>query len=322
MSEAPRLSVVMITPDKYARLRKSISYLEQQPECGQIELILVSPGELPDPPADGWRAFARVVPVRTGPFRGIGYTAAEGVRHATAPVVVVVEDHTFVGEGWVAALLDRHRESWAGVAPAMKNANPGPISWAEILLDFGPAVHPITAGPSNSAPWHHTSYKRELLLAFDSELERMLAAEVWLQSRLVEAGHRFWLEERTWISHVNISSWGSFLKAQFAGGRLYGTSRAAGERWGALRRIFFACAGPLIPLRRSMLLARHAKRTGAPVGNLAFLTACVCGLTFACLGEISGYLFGEGTTRRIRLAYEYDRRSHVRSEDLAGLERN
>ena len=314
-----RLSVVLITSDGYSRLRKSVASLRRQPECRQMELIIASPSGLPDAREEDWSDFARVLVVKTGPFRGVGHPSWEATRHASAPIVVYVEDHAYVGDGWAAMLLKRHEEGFAAVAPAMLNGNPGPVSWADFLLNFGPVVFPIRSGTSDYTPWHHTSYKRELLLECGADLERMLAAEVGLETRLLRAGHRMWVDGGATVSHVNLSLWRSFLRGQFVGGRLYGAMRAEAETWSVLRRLLYVVMAPLIPLWRAPRVAAHVARTGAPGLNIIFLAACVCGLTAATLGEVSGYLFGEGSMRRKRAWYEFSRESHVRPADIAVL---
>jgi len=40
---APALSVVLVTPDSFALIRKAVRFLRAQSACGRIELILVAP---------------------------------------------------------------------------------------------------------------------------------------------------------------------------------------------------------------------------------------------------------------------------------------
>ena len=51
----------------------------------------------------------------------------------------------------------------------MRNANPkSAISWANLLIEYGPWLDPAPAGKASHLPGHNSSYKRDVLLGYGS----------------------------------------------------------------------------------------------------------------------------------------------------------
>ncbi len=124
------LSVVIVTPDCYETIRKTIRYLRAQTVRHRLE---PDNAELQD--------FLQVRVVEVGAITSTGAARAAGIHQASAPVVAFAEDHSYPDPGWADALIEAHRQPWAAVGPAMANANPATlISWANLFLNFGPWV--------------------------------------------------------------------------------------------------------------------------------------------------------------------------------------
>ena len=93
------------------------------------------------------------------------------MREASAPIVVFTEDHCFPEPEWAAALLARHAEPWAAVGPVLRNANPETtVSWADLLIAYGPWLAPGVAGPKDHLPGHNSSYKTSVLREYGDRL--------------------------------------------------------------------------------------------------------------------------------------------------------
>jgi len=311
----PEMSVVLVTPDSYRRLQNTITSLARQTVSLAPEIVIVSPRRLPDPQDPCWARFSAVKLVPAGPYLKLAYPKAVAVSHCTAAIVAFGEDHCFPEPDWAENLIRCHGDGWAAVAPALRNGNPGAVSWADCLLNFGPHVSPVAPGSVLTTPWHNTSYKRDLLNAYGERLEHMLEAEIRIHSDLARNGRQLCLAANTVASHINISCWRSFLLAQLLGGRLCGSARAEAAGWSGARRLLHASMLPLIPYWRAPQVIADAKRTMRDGWNPAFLLACICGLAASALGEVSGYVFGAGSMGRRRITYEYDRNRHVRSAD-------
>lgn len=318
---APLLSVILVTPDTYRRVRKTIQSLQKQSACGLLEIIIASPAlDLPDALPEDWECFHNVKVVSTGPFRNTGHPRAVAASHASADVVAFAEDHCFPRAGWAESIASLRHLPWAAISPALENENPGPLSWADFLLNFGPAVAPTNARASDYTPWHNTAYKRNLLCEYGERLEHMLEVEIRLQQDLAQRGHQCYLAAEIRAGHINISRWRSFLSGQFLGGRIYSRARAEAFHWNIWKRLLYSACWPLIPFVRFPRVLGDARRTKPAGDNARFWIACAGGLAASACGEAAGYLLGAGSAGRDRISFEFERHLHIREGDLALLD--
>jgi glycosyl transferase family 2 len=310
------LSVVVITPDAFDTVRRTVRALAAQEVRNRIEIVLVAPPRaFPPPDEPDLRGFHGVRKVEVPSLQSSACARALGVRAATAPVVAFVEDHAFPSAGWASALIERHRESWAAVAPSVINGNPGSlISWANLVIEYGPWLHPVAGGPTSHLPGHNGSYKRDVLLAYGDRLEAMIEAETVLHWDLRMQGHKLYLEPAARMAHVNFSDPWTWIPLRFNGGRLFAACR--GRSWSVFRRALYAAAAPLIPLVRLARTVRDLLRPGRPRRLLPrlFLPLAV-GLAIDGLGEMVGYAFGMGNAMRVLTDMEFDRRRHLNARD-------
>jgi hypothetical protein len=295
VSAMPAMSVVVITPDRYETVRKTIRHLKMQKICGDLEIIIAAPSahalELEDSAFLGFHNH-RIVEV--GPMNSTARARAAGVSASSAPIVAFAEDHAYPAPGWAEALINRHQEDWAAVAPVITNANPRSItSWANLLIEYAQWLEPSPGGARDHLPGHNGSYKRDVLLKYGDRLEAMLDAESILHWDLRSRGYRLYLEPKARTFHQNFSAKSASLKLRFNGGRLFASSRA--RDWSLGRRALFVCASPLIPIVRCLRITRELFRPGRPRYLLPqVLPALVAGLVFDGAGEMSGYAFGPG----------------------------
>src|SRR5262245_35845315 len=137
---AAQMSVVLVTPDSYENIRKTMERLRAQTVTDQLEIVIVAPSlttlnfnisEL--------TFFGRVRVVEVGEIRSTGKAVASGVREASAPVVTYAEEHAHPDPEWAEALIKAHRQSWAAVGAMIINANHGNTNrWANYFTYFGP----------------------------------------------------------------------------------------------------------------------------------------------------------------------------------------
>ena len=248
------MSVVLVTPDDYQAIRKTVQHLRAQNVKNELELIIVAPRRATldlDPKELADFFDYRVVEV--GTIESGGHAVAAGIRQARASVVVYVEEHSYPAPDWAEALIRAHRQPWAAVGPVMLNANPGSmISWAALFFDFSAFVAPAHAGVVGALPSHQTSYKRALLLDYGLMLEHMLEAEVFLQQDLQAKGYQLYLEPAARTAHLNVSRFGSFLRQEYYGYRQFAANRARHECWSPLRRWLVHRSRPAHTVRASM----------------------------------------------------------------------
>lgn len=289
------MSVVVVTPDDYRTIRKTIRHLRSQKLSRRLELVFVAPSsEALNLDESEMQDFYGYRVVEVGPVHSTAKARAAGVRAASAPVVALTEDHSYPAPGWAEALMKRHQEDWAAVGPVMHNANPRSLtSWASFLVEYSQWLGPAEGGEREHLPGHNGTYKRDILLAYGDRLEEMLDAESVLHWDLRAKGHRLWLEPAARTFHQNFSQPAAIVSLRFNGGRLFASSRA--RKWPVWRRFLFSVASPLIPLVRCFRISRELRKPGRPGYLLPrLLPALLFSLAFDGAGEMIGYAFGPG----------------------------
>jgi len=312
VTSTPALSVVLITPDSFETVRRTVECVVRQNVRSSIELIVVAPESATiDVDQTLVGPLAGVQVVRLASLTPTGPARAAAIRAARAPIVAFGEEHCFPQPGWAEALLNAHRDRAAAVGPAMRNANPGTIvSWADLLIGYGPWLEPVERSERRYLPGHNSSYKRAVLLEYGDALDTLMEAETVLMWDLARRGHRLLLEPAAVAAHVNFGYWSSWVQVMFLNGRAFADTRAA--RWSRVRRMAFAVASPLIPFVRLMRTLGHVRRVrrGALFAARVVPTVFV-GLVFDAAGQMAGYAAGAGVAHERLAAFEWHRLKHT-----------
>jgi len=314
----PDLSVVVVAPNRYENIRKTIRHLRGQTVRERLEIIMVMPSaDGLGVDADAFEDFLRVRVVEAGTIGSIAGAVATGIRQASAPVVALVEDHAYPDAGWAEALIGAHRQPWAAVGPAIGNANPGSmISWASLFFSYGRWVEPAASGTVDDLPGHNSSYKRTVLLDYGLELEAMLTREGSLHRDLQAKGYRLCLERAAKIYHLNVSLPSSYVLLRFHAARMYASTRVRSEAWSPLRRLVYIGGGPIIPLVYLCRMLREIRRSGHWAQLLPrILPVLILGSVVSAAGEMVGYAFGSGDARQQLSHFDFHRLRHVTAQD-------
>jgi hypothetical protein len=312
---SPALTVVLLAPDELASVERTLDALERQTVAGRLEVVVVAAGAAAREPTARWAR--RALPVRrveVGALDGVGRGYAEGIRAAGAPVVALGEDHAFPEPGWAEALLAAHGDGVGAVGSVMVNANPERwLSWANLLVGYGPWVEPARDGEMADLPGANVSYPTALLRALDGEdraLDRLLEREGGLHAALRARGLRLVLAAGARTQHVNVAQAGATARLRFNVGRLYAAQRAQREAWPAWRRAAYAAASPLIPLVRLRREAGALRRRGLRLRGPA-LAGLVAGLALDGAGQAAGFGRGPGRSLAVLADFEFERERHA-----------
>ncbi|HWP92350.1 MAG TPA: glycosyltransferase [Thermodesulfobacteriota bacterium] len=320
---SPEISVVIVTPDSFTTIRNTIACLSKQTAKDQMEVVIVSPSaECINTNSPELSAFRWVKIVELRNIESIAQGNAAGIRRATAPVVVLAEDHSFPTPDWAQALIEAHQQPWAAVGPVVYNANPGSaISWADFLIGYGHWIDPGRKGTVDHLPGHNSSYKSKVLLEYGSKLEGMLEAESVLHWDLRKKGYQLYLDPAAKIYHVNFGLMSSWIPVQFHGGRMFAATRA--QYWSIPRRLLYAACSPLIPAVRFSRIVRKLKGSESP-HNIPRGTfpALAIGLLVSALGEMLGYALGAGEAKQKLADLEFHRIRHISERDRLFIEDN
>jgi len=317
-ASVPALSVVIVAVRGTASIEHTLRHLRAQTARRSIEVIVVaSSSDAVDREALGASEFAsfRVVPV--GPILQRGRAAAVGMLAARAPVVGLIEDHSFPEPTWAAALIAAHAGPWTGVGPAVDNANPqSAMSWVNFILSYGIFSGTPPAGERELLPWHNSSYKRAALDPYADRLGVLLDWEGHLQHALRASGHRLYLEPAARTRHINVSRLSSTIGLNLQRGRILGAQRSERERWGSGRKLAQAAAFPLFPIQQLRHLSAMIRAMPIPRSLVLrvyaglWVTLCIM-----ALGEAWGLVAGAGDAIARLEDFELYRTRHLARGD-------
>lgn len=317
---SPELSVVIVTPDDFATINNTMGCLMNQTVKDKMEIVIVAPSaDCINPHNSETVDFPWVKVVEVGTVKSIAWGNAEGARHVTAPVIVFAEDHAYPDPDWAEALIRAHEQQWAAVGPVVRNANPGSaLSWADLLMTYGPWLDPTPAGMVGHLPGYNCSYKRSILMEYDRELESMLREEIFLHQDLCSNGFQIYLEPSAKVAHTNLSLPSSWVKMRFLSGRVFAAARS--KNWSALRRAVYILGAPLIPIIRIRRIIFEAYKPGRLQNmeismRIRVLISIIFGSVLDGLGQLTGFAIGAGRSEEKLSAYEFHRHSHLTEKD-------
>jgi len=312
---SPAMSVVLVTPDTYETIDLSLTHLLAQSARDQLEIVIVvASADTLNAEESVLAAFHSFQVVEIGKIGTMGEANAAGVRLARTPVVVFVEEHSFVQPDWAQALIEAHHQPWAAVGPVVDNANGDSlVGWADFLVGYGPWFDPSRGGVRDFVPGHNSSYKRALLLEYGTDLDGMLETETILQSDLRQKGHQLYLEPAARISHLNFEIPSVWIRAQYHSGRAFAAPRS--EHWHLARRLLYVVSGPLIPLVRLVRILGHVRGArGQLAPPAAVWPVLLLGLGVSAVGEMVGYVLGAGDAVQRRCDLEFHRARYLTAE--------
>lgn len=318
--KSPEISVVIVTPDELATIGNTMECLLNQTVKDRMEIVIVVPLAVRinrdnSKPLD----FNRVKVVEVGTVKSIAWGNAEGTRHATAPVIAFAEDHSYPDPDWAEVLIRAHEQQWAAVGPVIRNANPdSALSWADLLMTYGPWLDPTPAGMVDHLPGYNCSYKRSILMEYDRELESMLREEIFLHQDLRSNGFQIYLEPKAKVSHTNLSLPSSWVETRFLTGRVFAAARS--KNWSVLKRAVYILGAPLIPVIRIRRIIFEAYKPGRLQSmeismKIRVLIAIIFGSILDGLGQLMGFAIGAGRSEEKLSAYEFHRHSHLSEKD-------
>ena len=304
----PQLTFVLLTPDNYETVGTTVACVARDPRSREVELLIVieNPENLnADPQAT--EGFHSLQVLQTPISSGSGAARAAAVRVATAPIVVFGEDHCFPQDGWIDALVRAYAEPYAAVGPVVTNANPSNlVSWADLLMGYGPWLAPGRSKETEHLPGHNSSYRKDVLLTIDEDLAEMFEAESAMHWRLRSLGHRLYQESNARVAHTNFDQWGVWLRVSYHAGRVFADTRAL--HWSRVHRLAFAIASPLVPFVRLWRHLRQAIEAGLPLSLVARVAPVLTiGLIANAAGQCIGAAAGPGNSRATLVEWDFHR---------------
>jgi hypothetical protein len=183
-----------------------------------------------------------------------------------------MEEHCEVQPGWAEAMLRAHEGPWWGVGCDFVNANPGAgKSDKGFRMNYGVYVRP-QGGPGRvkRIAGQNSSFKRDILLRYEKQLDRMMNADLVMQWKMGEEGGQLFYEPAARMAHRNENTIRSLCVGVFYWNWCFSHVRADVFHWGLLRRVAWIVVAPLIPWVRLARILIGTLRLG-PAELVQFL---------------------------------------------------
>lgn len=311
-SPVPAASVIIVASAGRESIEKILRRLKLQSVAKTLEIIISAHanavGEIAASPVEGFHSFKVIAADLSSSAR-----ARAAAFHLTkSPIIILCEDHCFpIGRQWAQLIIEAHNSNYSGVGPVMRNANPNTaLSWANLVIEYGPWLYREGAIVSKTIPGHNSSYKREVLASYDEKLSDMLEAEWIMQNQLSDEGHQFLIDPRIIVEHINFSRFYESVRLRLFAGWMFGASRSVA--WGRLRRLLYATSFPAIAVvRLARLMGQFYKCPDARPHMFRCLPIASVLLLLDALGEAVGYAFGDLGHRGSLAELEYNRSQNV-----------
>jgi len=287
LGPSPALSVVVAALDGYPVIEQVHHCLEAQTLRDRLEILFVC--DVKDRlnlPAGFESAFPDVVVVEGGAEILLHEARELGVWKASAPYVLILEDHCLPADDCLERMLARLAEGWCAVGPAFVSGNTrSRIGIAANYLTYGEWMghdkgeqRPFVAGFNSAFPV-------SVLRSRGALLKEDLAAPSTLQMDLSRQGHRFYFEAGARMTHWEASHFAGVCEILVGNGRGLGALRA--RRWGLTRKVLVSCLIPVLIAHRGLRALRTWWRLGErSVAVFLYLFPLA---TIWSLAELRGY---------------------------------
>jgi hypothetical protein len=244
------------------------------------------------------------------PERGaFGALRADLVRLARAPIVAFVEEHVEVLPGWLAGIEDALSSGeYAAAGGEVHPLNPG-VGISDLVAAMNYVRWQPPARRRERADvivGHNAAYRRDDLLAFGAELDRLLGSEVVLQRALVERGRPLLVDPAIRIAHRNETTVRSICRGYYLWNVSFGETWARTEQWSTARRAAQVAGVPWWVARRVTQMLREAQPESRRV-LLRKFPALLAAQTSGAAGIAVGCTLGDrGRAARRFTDYEMD----------------
>lgn len=283
----PSLSILLPAMKGYASVAAALAAWDAQSLRSRLEIVVLCPAGLG--PAPGAQNPAHVV-VDTG-AADLHEARALGISHATAPYIMLAEDHCLPDPNWAESILARIDEGWDGVVSTLRpGTRTGAFPEGSFLIGYGEWMEPISSGPTDIMCGWNGTLRRDLLLAIDpAELRVLMRLGAFLVRLIRDNGARFFLESRARMRHFDPP--GAFYECFliFLVGLGFGAMRT--RHWFPPLRLFYLFLFPAIAAAHFRRALRHFRRAPATV-HFAALPAAGVLAVFWGIGESIGAVAG------------------------------
>lgn len=288
----PKVSIAMVVGNRRERAARALSSVLAQPDLDQAEILLLDAGAPSSEDLAG-SDHPAVRTIRTNGSGTFGSLRAKAITESRAPIVAFVEDHIETGPSWLSAILRRFEGPWDAVGAEVHNANAQVgVSESIALINYGLWSPPMESGEASLLAGNNTSYRREVLLRYEDQLDDLMLSDTVLQWKIAMDGHRLFADSSVSIRHLNPTTTRNAIKAEYFYHWAFSALRSQIFHWSAFQKIRYFVLSPIVPWLRFARLVRMVQQKwpdqleavlGRSPRILLFLHAAVVGQNMGLL---------------------------------------
>jgi Glycosyl transferase family 2 len=281
------MSVVLAALDDYTIIEQVHWCVEAQTIRPDLEVILVCRSEEAlDLPDRFTESYPDIVVIEMGDEVLLNEARAAGARRASAPYVLILEDHCLPFPDCLERMVSRLREGWTAVGPALVSGNTvSRVGIAANFLTYGQWMGCKRGGQRSFVAGYNSAFSLETILARGDRLTQDLIAPSALQMELAREGHRFYFEHRAVMAHWEASTFRGVRRILSGNGRALGMVRA--RRWSTAQKVLASLLNPI--LIGSRFLRGVAAFSRAETRHVASLMLLMPLALLWTLAELGGY---------------------------------
>jgi hypothetical protein len=147
-------------------------------------------------------------------------------------------------------------------------------------------------GPVKFVAGQNSTFKRDLLLRYDEQLELLMNADLVMQWMLLRDGYEFLHEPSVKIAHLNENAVSRLCVGAFYWNWCFSNARAEVFKWSPIRKVMWIVLSPLIPWVRFGRMSASVSRDGfARIGQFICDIPAIFAVNYSsAAGQVFGLL--------------------------------
>ncbi|MFC2085116.1 hypothetical protein ACFLS9_08670 [Bacteroidota bacterium] len=229
--------------------------------------------------------------------KGIDEMRTQAVREALSEIILFLEDHIILEKNLIDSLLElfnQHDYACINWTVLLAN-NINYITRVNYIIDYSNWGKNRKDGEIDDfLTLHNNSYRKNVLLEFDKDLELFMRSELTLQRKLLLKGHKLYFTTNCFIKHYSIPTLFDSLRAVFWFSWNSADAKQKIESWGYHKRLFYAFAIQIKPILRlvNFLSLPQENPEFSRIKIIKHGIGITLMLFAGSLGEAAAHLFG------------------------------
>ena len=282
-----KFTVALAALDDYSIVEQVHLCLEAQTIRQSLEIIFICKSkEILNLPSGFSQTYSDVIVIEGGEEILLNEAREVGVRNASTPYVLLLEDHCLPFPTCLEKMLARLEEGWSAVGPSFVSGNTvSEIAIAANILTYGQWMGQKQSEEMSFVSGYNSAFPVHILLARGGKLTEDLVAPSTLQMSLAKEGHKFYLENEAVMAHWESSNF--YGVREILGKNGYGLGTLRARNWSILYKIFFSILSPVLMGYRLLRASGVYCRLKQSSPKILFY---LIPLTFMwTIGELRGY---------------------------------